>query len=144
MVRRSATEILNDETHELYGQLPNEHVNRSGLTRTDDIDEYKFERHLIDIKRMFGGKEQFSICIDSNKMDDVLCYKSAFIEYECKCCNDDGCSKIKMEVEPRRGKITVRDVIKKMIDNNYNPQCDHRYLEAITYRNGEILLWFGS
>ena len=105
----------------------------------DDID---YEND--DIEDIFPNS-LFNIC--NLKLDrviiynDIVCIKCAF---NCYCYSE--APRIPEYFICRHpGYITVRNLIDCLVDNNFNPMCNHNYLEAFEVTSeAQVIPWFGS
>tara|TARA_Y100000389_G_C17455892_1_gene518135 strand:- start:939 stop:1349 length:411 start_codon:yes stop_codon:yes gene_type:complete len=101
------------------------------------------ERHKIEKE---FGKTNFEICIPSSELDEVLTHEKDVIishSFGCYCWNNFR----KTEYYHMRSNvpITKRDVIKKLIELDFNTFCNHSFLEDIFMKTPcQIGLYFGS
>lgn len=92
-------------------------------------------------------RSKFTICINPNILDDVISNKNIIAiktEHKCYCYGMNGPTKF-FYVNNNGNGITNRDVIKQLNKDNYDPDCNHNFLESIDKDNeAQFSLWFGS
>lgn len=112
----------------------------------EELERY-WEEYPDKIDKEFPNAK-FSICIDYDQLDEKVCdLKEIFVinTYDCYC----------YDKQPRRPDIfwvkdtkpiTYRKVIEELCDKNFNPACNHRFLESIDYHKypNRYTLWLGS
>lgn len=91
-------------------------------------DEYELECKLIEEE---FPNAKFTICIPYNELDDVITSKNEIIikcDYKCFCYDEiqrpNDFYIVKGEC------ITNRTCIKKLIEEGFNPECNHHFLEG--------------
>jgi hypothetical protein len=97
---------------------------------TDD-DSYDFEEEQQKMNEMFPNCK-FSICIDIDEMNDIISEEPQII-IQCNPCNGyckKSGNRIYIYVYNNGNGITNKDMIQAMIDANYDPDCNHIFLET--------------
>lgn len=94
-----------------------------------DSKEYEEEMRIID--EMFPNC-LFSICIDLDEMDDVISEEPQIIIQHNPCrgyCEMSG-NREYIYVKNNGNGITNKDIIEAMIEAEFDPKCNHFFLEG--------------
>ena len=115
----------------------------------DEDMEAHYEEQRVELDRLFPDVK-FTLSIDLEDLDIELSTLDKIIvknTYNCYCYEDSPPPNDYIEVIKPEGQthITYRDVIQKMSDIGYNPECNHHFLEGIQQKTPiQFDLWFGS
>lgn len=116
---------------------------------TEEELELHYEEVREELERLFPDIK-FSLGIELEDLDIKLSTLDKIIvknTKNCYCYGDDNPPSDFIEVVKPEGEthITYRDVIKKLSDIGYDPECNHNYLELIQQTTPiQFDLWFGS
>lgn len=97
-------------------------------------EEYEEEMRIID--EMFPNC-LFSICIDLDEMDEVISNEPQIIIQHNPCrgyCDMSG-NREYIYVKNNGNGITNKDIIKAMIEAEFDPKCNHIFLEGFDQIN---------
>lgn len=89
----------------------------------------EYEEDMLYMEKHFGN-EYFTCCIDIDELDEPLTDKKEIIiknTYDCYCW--DGINRPNDYFIVKNDKITNRFVINQLIKQNFNPNCNHCFLE---------------
>jgi hypothetical protein len=123
------------------------YTDQNGNEFEEEYDEEEDEREIKLIEEMFPDAK-FTICIDSKELDDVISNKDTIVimeKHTCYCYDDNPRNNDYIIVKNKGNGITNKDMINAMIENNYDPKCNHRFLEMFSKVNDVTYeVWFGS
>jgi len=109
-----------------------------------DEEEYNAEMEEIDIQ---FPNINFSVCIKLIDLDKVI-IDNHIVSIKCgfNCYCYDGNPRISEYFICKKEKnITNRDLINCLIDNKFDPRCNHHFLEYFDIRSsGQVEPFFGS
>jgi len=91
------------------------------------------------LRNIFGEYNEISICIPCNRLDDIISEKEDIIiknTYTCYCYSDISRPPDYFHIRSDTPH-TNKTIIKELIKQKFNPECNHRYLEQI-YNTGDI------
>lgn len=116
------------------------------MTDNESYNTEDFEEEQRKLDEMFPNCK-FSICIDTSDMDEVISNEPQII-IQCNPC--EGYCQLSgnreyIFVKNNGNGITNKDMILAMIEANYDPKCNHHFLEGWDKMN-EITFYpfFGS
>lgn len=105
----------------------------------EEYDEDQWQKDQDKIDKEFP-KCNFTISIDYDQLDEKVCdLNEIFVikTYDCYCYDRPPYDKYPRKPDVFWVKdtkpITYRKVIEELCDKNFNPACDHRFLEIIQY-----------
>ena len=115
----------------------------------DEDMEAHYEEQRVELDRLFPDV-RFTLAIELEDLDIQLSTLDKIIvknTYNCYCYADNPAPNDYIEVDKPEGQthITYRDVIQKLSDIGYDPECNHHFLEGIQETTPiQFDLWFGS
>ncbi len=101
--------------------------------------------HISPIDDMFTDAP-FTICLEIEELNDIVVNQNNStikISHDCYCYESNPRPTLYLSISTPHN-ITKKDVLEYLIDFEYNPDCNHIFLETIEYNNGFIELFFGS
>jgi hypothetical protein len=112
------------------------------VEKTDE--QYEAEREAME--RLFPNAK-FDICIDINELDEDFGLNCVVFKHAYTCyCYDKSHRPTDFIVIRDDKPVTVRKVIQELIHQNFNPNCNHYFLEGLNNIGTgiEIEGFFGS
>jgi hypothetical protein len=100
----------------------------------EEYDEEEYNKEIEKINKEFPDANNFSICVDYKELDNIISKKKQIIikhTYECYCYENINRSTEYFKINDTKP-ITNRKVIEELCIQNFNPDCNHVFLECIS------------
>jgi hypothetical protein len=111
----------------------------------EEEQRYEAEREMIE--RMYPDAN-FDICFTLNELDEVVSEKKVVIikmTHNCYCYDDCPRQNEFIVVKNDGDGITTKMLVEALIRNDYDPECNHRFLELFEKVNDVTFTpFFGS
>lgn len=111
----------------------------SSNDESEEFDEEKYEEEMRKIDEEFPDVK-FTIAIPYDELDDVVIDGNQLViehDYTCICCDGRGLpsNKVFFNINSPDKPITNRLIINELIKHNFDPGCNHHFLEFINKKN---------
>jgi hypothetical protein len=104
------------------------------------------EAEFEEIHKQFPNA-QFSIDIPLKLIDEIVLKTNKVAvkcDFNCYCYSQAPRKTEYFILKSQKG-ITNRDLINCLIENNFNPRCEHNFLEEFSINTeSQVTAWFGS
>ena len=97
-----------------------------------DFDEIEYQRECEIINAMFPNVN-FYVSINLEEMDEIVSKEDVIIikcTFHCYCYQDTPRVNDYILVRNIGTGITIKDMINSLSENNFDPKCNHRFLEG--------------
>lgn len=101
-------------------------------TIISDEEQAQFDAEQKIIDDTFGRDCKFSICIESSELNDIVSSETDIIiqyKYDCWCWSNMNRPHDYFHIRSSQPH-TKKSIIKELIAQDFNPICDHRFIEG--------------
>ena len=106
-----------------------------------------YETEIEEIDKQFPDA-QFSISLPLAELDNIVINSNKVAikcDFKCYCYSESPRISEHFICNKSKKGITNRDIVNCLIENKFDPGCDHRFLEQFDVdTDSQISVWFGS